>query len=311
MPTFSVVTPSFNQGAFIEQTLLSVLSQVPAPGVDGLEYLVVDGGSTDGSVDTIRRYADRLAWWVSEPDRGQADAINKGWARCTGDVVSFLNSDDTLLPGALARVGAAFDAHPDVGVVYGQARWVTADGAPILETRLDADGQAFLDVFLGVPQPAAFVRREVLERVGLLDPSFHFGLDGDFFLRAIGSFRALALPDVLATMRQHEDAKSVASSLRFVPDVLRIAEAIIAAPERYPRFTVRPADVRATAHQVAARFYFMDGAFGKAAASLGRAVRARPRVAGRVLTREVPKLVLRAALGHARYIRLARSRQQA
>lgn len=308
MPAFTVVTPSYNQNAFIEETLRSVLDQ--ASEVDGLEYIVVDGGSTDGSVDTIRRYADRLAWWVSEPDRGQADAINKGWARASGDVVSFLNSDDTLLPGALARVAAAFDAHPDAGVVYGQARWVTRDGAPILETRLDADGQAFLDVFLGVPQPAAFVRREVLDRVGLLDPSFHFGLDGDFFLRAIGTFRAVALPDVLATMRQHEDAKSVASSLRFVPDVMRIARQIVDAPERYPRFAVDPRRVMATAHQVAARFYFMDGAFGQAAAELARAVSARPAIAPRILTREVPKLAARAALGHERYIRLARSVQQ-
>lgn len=302
MATFSIVTPSFNQGAYIEETMRSVLDQ---QGVGEIEYLVADGGSTDGSLDIIRRYADRLAWWVSEPDGGQSHAINKGWQRVTGDYVAFLNSDDTYFPGALARVAAVFEAHPDVGVVYGQAQWVTESGTPESKTAVFVDGQIVLDRVVGLPQPAAFVRREVIERVGLLDPSFHFALDGEFYIRAIGSFRAVALPDVLASMRLHADAKSVATSTGFAPEVVRLVEKVIASPENYPRYRVDPGRLRATAHVVASRFYFINGDFRGALSSYAKALRADRGSWRRIATEEAPRFAARAVLGRRLYGRLS------
>jgi glycosyltransferase involved in cell wall biosynthesis len=127
MTRVSIITPSYNQAAFLEHTIQSVLSQ----GIPELEYIIVDGGSTDGSIDIIQKYADQLAWWVAEPDAGQADAINKGFRRATGEVVAWLNSDDLYAPGAIAQAVAVLEKNPDTGMVYGNAVSFDQDGFPL------------------------------------------------------------------------------------------------------------------------------------------------------------------------------------
>jgi len=126
-PTISVVTPSFNQGRFLEATMRSVLEQ----SYPKIEYIVVDGGSTDGSQEIIKQYANRLAWWVSEPDNGQTDAINKGFSRATGEIFAWLNSDDTYEPGAMAGAVAFLQKNPEVGMVYGDTNFIDAEGRVI------------------------------------------------------------------------------------------------------------------------------------------------------------------------------------
>ena len=126
-PKISIITPSFNQSEFLEFTIQSVLSQ----DYPDLEYIIVDGGSTDGSLEIIKKYEDRLAWWVSEKDQGQTDAINKGFARATGKYLAWLNSDDTYQPGALSKAAEYLESHPEVGLVYGETNYIDQDGRGI------------------------------------------------------------------------------------------------------------------------------------------------------------------------------------
>ncbi len=124
----SIITPSYNQAHYLEATIRSVLEQ----DYSEIEYIIVDGGSTDGSREIIERYSSRLAWWVSEKDRGQTDAINKGFGRAHGEILAWINSDDTYEPGAVAQAVEYLQANPQVGMVYGDARFIDGEGRPIL-----------------------------------------------------------------------------------------------------------------------------------------------------------------------------------
>ncbi len=204
-PSISIVTPSFNQAAFVEQTIRSVLDQ----GYPKLEYRVMDGGSTDGSADIVRRFDERLAGWISEPDGGQADAIGRGFGQCSGEILAYLNSDDTYLPGTLEAVGRAFAAHPDVDLIYGDLVFVSASGAPLVIDVLPRFDAADLRRVCVIPQPAAFWRRSIYDRAGGIDPEFKFALDYDLFLRMLDAGgRMMHLPRLLAEFRHHGEAKT-------------------------------------------------------------------------------------------------------
>jgi glycosyltransferase involved in cell wall biosynthesis len=207
-PLVSVITPSFNQGQFIEETIQSVLNQ----NFPHIEYIVVDGGSTDGALAVIQRYQDRLVW-LSEPDRGQADAINKGFRMAEGDILAWLCSDDTyVVPDAVSTVVDFFLQNPGVGMVYGQCNIIDEQGrfVRVLEAE-DFDLQRLIHWSLGsfIPQPATFFRRAVLDKVGMLDVDLHFSMDVDLWIRIGREFEVRRIPYILANFRMHPGSKGV------------------------------------------------------------------------------------------------------
>jgi glycosyltransferase involved in cell wall biosynthesis len=220
MPLISIVTPSFNQARFLRRTIDSVLSQ----DYPQVEYVVIDGGSTDGSVDVLRTYGDTYGdriRWVSEPDRGQSDAINKGFAHCRGAIRAYLNSDDVLWPGALRAVVAHFDRHPDWELVYGNAYNIDADDRIL--GRYPTAPYSFERLLHNciICQPAAFWRARIVERVGPFDAGLHYAMDLDYWLRidrARG--RIVHVPEVLACSRIHPATKTLSARGRVYCEIL-------------------------------------------------------------------------------------------
>jgi len=203
LPVISVVTPSLNQGRFIEQTLRSVLDQ----DYPHLEYFVIDGGSTDGTLDILREYENRLQW-TSEPDRGQADAIKKGFARCRGKILAWLNSDDYYEPGALRTIGQFFADHSDAELVYGDYFLEFEDGHRELRRKIDFDPDIFVYAYQMIAQPAAFWRRSAYEAVGGIAPALKFSMDYNLFIRLARRRGPVHLSVPLATFRLHPSSKS-------------------------------------------------------------------------------------------------------
>ncbi len=222
LPTISLVTPSLNQGNFLRATIESVLAQE----VPGLDHFVQDGGSTDGTLEILRSYEGRVTF-VSEKDRGQADAINRGLRRARGEVLGYLNSDDILRPGALAAVGEAFAAHPEVLFVWGRAAYLDAEGRTVSPYLVREDALACLADSCFVAQPAAFFRRKVWEEVGEFDETLHHTMDYDYWLRIVARYGpscGLFLDRELAGARLHEDAKTVAGWDRALDEIIDLVK---------------------------------------------------------------------------------------
>jgi glycosyltransferase involved in cell wall biosynthesis len=221
-PLVSIVTPSLNQGAFLEETIVSVLEQ----DYPNLEYLVADGGSTDGSVDVIRRYSDRLVWWTSEPDRGQAQALNKGFAQAGGEYLGWLCSDDTLLPGAISALVAALEDDSDAVLAYGDAVYTDARSERKHAARSGPWDPVAMVRNAQVPnqQPATLYTRRGWEAAGPLDEDAWYYLDLQLTIRLAGAGHGLHLDHTLATYRIHPEGKSTGQPVRKAKDAVRCAE---------------------------------------------------------------------------------------
>jgi len=205
LPSISLITCSYQQARFLEATLQSVLGQ----NYPAIEYIVIDGGSTDGSVDIIQRYQARLSSWVSEPDDGQTDALIKGFNRATGDIMGWLCSDDLLLPGALHAIGEFFARNPAELAVYGDALWIDGEGR-FLRAKKEIPFNRFIFLYDHnyIPQPSMFWRRSLYTEVGGLNNNFNLAMDGDLWDRFAQRRRIAHLPRYLSCMRFYPEQKT-------------------------------------------------------------------------------------------------------
>jgi glycosyltransferase involved in cell wall biosynthesis len=232
----TVVTPSFNQGRFIGRTIDSVLTQ----GVPGLEYLIFDAGSTDETSAVLSRYGDRVRA-VIEPDKGQADAVNKGLRAATGDVIAWLNSDDVYFPGAFARVLAAFEADPMLDVVYGEADHIDADDGFIEPYPTEPFDYQRLKEVCFFCQPATFFRRRVVQREGELRVDLRYCMDYEYWLRICAAHPPLHLPVKLAGSRLYAENKTLGSRAPVHREILQMMTAKFGRPA--PRWVYNMAHV--------------------------------------------------------------------
>jgi glycosyltransferase involved in cell wall biosynthesis len=204
-PVVSIVTPSYNQGQFIEETIKSVLSQ----DYPHIEYMVIDGGSSDNSVAIIKRYESKIAYWVSEKDKGQGNAINKGWEKATGEILAFINSDDMLAPGAVSRIVSVFQQNKKIGIIYGDCAEIDEKNDRISfwksrKTNLKDsiwNGQAFA-------QPSAFFNAKLVKSVGMINENLHLALDYDLILAIMKTAPVYYLPETLAQARIYRNTKT-------------------------------------------------------------------------------------------------------
>lgn len=222
-PKISIVTASYNQGHFIEETITSVLNQ----NYPNLEYIIIDGGSTDNSVEIIKKYASHLKFWVSEKDKGQANAINKGLQYCTGEIFNWLNSDDYLEPGSLQKIAEAF-ADERVQMVAGKVRnFSTLEEETIQNQLLSAKGLMCWEPGVQFVQPGVWMRRKFIEQCGGIDEQFHYAFDWDLYIRYLYHAPLVKeIPELLVHFRLHEQSKTQSLSDRFLVEERKIIEKI-------------------------------------------------------------------------------------
>ena len=215
----SIVTPSYNQVQYIEETIQSVLSQ----NYPDIEYIIVDGGSTDGTVDIIKKYEDKLAYWVSEKDKGQTEAINKGFARAKGDILAWINSDDSYEPGAVSAAVKFLQEHPHVGMVYGDCNFINQSGKVIGKfNAAQTDYRLIRQGYVHIPQQTMFFRADLWKQVGPLDPSFYFAMDYDLWTRIAARAEIRYVPQTWANFRLHTSGKTIMADDRCWPEMIRV-----------------------------------------------------------------------------------------
>lgn len=305
MMLVSIITPSFNQAPFLRRTIQSVLAQ----DYEHQEYLVVDGGSSDGSIEIIQENATRLSWWVSEPDMGQADAINKGLAHSHGDIVGWLNSDDYYLPGTLASVVKTFQDHPDAVLIYGNMQAVDElDRITNIMTYPQLTLEDLL-CFQIIGQPAVFLRRTAVAAVGGLDTDYHLLLDHQLWIKLARFGPIFHADQTWAAARYHAGAKNQALAEHFGGEAFRILDWASREPELAPVLGRVEARARASAHRLNARYLVDAGQPQEALRAWMQALAIHPATALARTNLLISALLELAGLRQVRQ-RILRSRQE-
>lgn len=277
MPKLSVVTPSFNQVDFIEETIRSVLLQ----DYPNIEYNVIDGGSTDGSVDIIEKYEKWLDYWVSEPDNGQSHAINKGWNQSSGEILAWLNSDDVYQPGALSQAAAYLTKHQTVGMVYGNCDMIDQTGKTTgVCPTMAFDLKALVCNQWFISQPATFFRKTAVEKAGKIDESLHLVMDWEYFLRIAFNDIVTYLPVDVAKFRVWEDAKTSSQSIRSAREKLAVLERIFSSNNKKMDISEYRKDAFSYIHRWTANAYNRHHCKWRALHHYIKSIRYRPELIG-------------------------------
>ena len=289
-PLVTIVTPSYNQAQFLPECIESVLSQ----DYPYLEYIIMDGGSTDGSDRVVQRYDKRVAYWESRPDGGQSDAINRGWEKGSGEILSWMNADDAYLPGAVSAAAEYLNCHPDIDIVYGdyfatneQGEVVDA-GVPVQP--FDASALMFVDY---IPSGSTFIRRSVLRRIGPLDVTLRFVMDWDYWIRASVCCRFAYLPQRLSTFRIHPAARTWSNPAARAVEIARLAERLTALPDSEGRPVSARKQASGRLLVAAAQNAFAGGATLSGFEDLWRSVLAAPLIYNRSRARTLADLMIR------------------
>lgn len=275
LPKVTLVTPSYNQGQFIEATIRSVLLQ----DYPNVEYFVIDGGSTDNSIEIIRKYEPWLAGWVSEKDMGQADAINKGWQQSSGEFLGWLNSDDVLTPNSISNAIRHFHEFPDIDFIYGDLEYIDANDRFLrLVTYQDFDLKNMVQYAGWISQPGSLMRRSVFERVGLLDITLDFQMDLDYWLRAglENKFGYLRTP--LARFRAHSGSKSYKQTHIAARDIMTVYSKLFSRSDLPSELRKVETQSWSSAHLYAARSWYSGNHLNNAFREIWRACMIYPRI---------------------------------
>jgi glycosyltransferase involved in cell wall biosynthesis len=278
-PLVSIVTPTFNQAAFLRETIESILRQ----DYHHIEHLIIDDGSTDETRSVLESFGTRLRWW-SRPNRGQTPTINEGLETCRGEIVTWLNSDDTLLPGAVSWAVSAFSRHAQAGVVFGDTLFTSSNGSPLNRTTAcPFDYDTFVvECHNPIPQCSSFILRSLLEETGPLDPSFFYFMDWDLWLRA-GLRRPIVYePVLLSTYRLHPQSKTVAQTRRSAPELEYMYRKYFAGTQVPPNIRRKRGEAFANMYFTAAGYFIRGGDRKNGRRMAWRAMRSDPRGALRV-----------------------------
>ena len=217
LPLVTVITPAYNQGVFLRDTIESVLSQ----DYPHIEYYVINDGSTDETAKILEEYTGKIKW-ETQPNMGQTPSINKGWRLTNGQIITWLNSDDTFLEGAVRKAVEYLLEHPETGIVFGDSLFTEADGTPLERTR-PLPPFNYRNFVAGcenpISQPSSFIRRQVIQKVGELDPQFYYFMDWDLWLRAGLYFKIDYIPELWSTYRLHAESKTVAQLIKAAPEL--------------------------------------------------------------------------------------------